>query len=72
MTHVKHLLLVLLCTYVGFVANGMLSFLLGYVAFVLVPAVGILFLCRGPEPPWVGAGVLLGTLGWWILILSGG
>ena len=71
-THVKHLLLVALFTYVSLVANGILSFVMGYVAFVLVPLVGVLLLFRGPGRPWTGAGVLLGTSAWWVLILSGG
>ncbi len=71
-THVKHLLLVLLGAYASFVAHGLGSFFMGVIAFGVVPLIGVLFLFRGPAPPWAGIGVLLGALGFWILILSGG
>ena len=72
MTHVKRLLIVLLSAYLAVSATGILSFFMGVVAFGVVPLVGVLFLVRGPAAPWAGIGVLIGTLGWWILILSGG
>jgi hypothetical protein len=72
MTHVKHAVLVVGCAYVAFVGTGVLGFALGPFAFGLVPLVGVLLLFRGPRPPWIGIGVLVGTMGLWILFLSGG